>query len=535
MQCNNNVTAVQIANLNKLISLLDINDYNYDYDLKIRVKAIKLYTDAVANVNIHDPILTQTYIHENDDEVYQFMTSNNLFEDNEFAPSDCRYITEVISERLQYSYVYVLKDDIVTLLEKLDEPDNKYSETVDSLKIKISNLLAQLQSVNSSIGLIKEFDFSSPRFEQLINVIVEKSKKASYVLHTGMKKFNDILSPGFIATRLYVILGGTGKFKSGLMLNLADQIRKFNPQLKPVENGRRKTILFITMENTIEETVERLYDMYSEIESDMRMDSAQNVIGVLKKNGEFEFDDDIGIDIVFRYYGNLEITTAAIPAMIQEIEENNSRKIICVFLDYLLKIDSALPGYKDEKQRLESVTRELKAIAQMLELPIITAMQFNREGNAILDSAMAENKSDVGKFLGSTHVGLAWGIIQEADWVLGINLERKKSTGQICLSYNRLKIRYKKNPDQLKYFSYPFVNEKAIRLSTDMNTNECHAIYSLSNDLETIDDSESDYKNRRRNKHIDTQQETRGNRVAKRLSAIELDHMLSNHDVIDVF
>jgi len=35
----------------------------------------------------------------------------------------------------------------------------------------------------------------------------------------------------------------TGKFKSGLLLNLADQIRRFNPQIQAVENGVRKTIV----------------------------------------------------------------------------------------------------------------------------------------------------------------------------------------------------------------------------------------------------------------------------------------------------
>ena len=202
-----------------------------------------------------------------------------------------------------------------------------------------------------------------------------------------------------------------------------------------------------------------------------------------------------GIDIYFKYAGNLEINTAQIHQYIKELREKGMQPI-CVVLDYIKRIDSVHPSYGDERVRMSFVTKELKNIAQLYEIPIITAMQLNREGNSIIDAAMRESKQDVARFVGSSSIGNAWDIIEDSDWVCLINLEMQRSTNQLFLTFKRLKIRGKSSLPAMAavdYFNHPFANAKNIRLETDVDKEHTVSVISLATDLESIEEKESSF------------------------------------------
>ena len=371
----------------------------------------------------------------------------------------------------------------------------------------MGELLVALQESDTSQGLLKEFSFSSSNAAELLSTILDKAKKPTSILQTGIRQLNAILSPGLHSGRLYTILGGSGKFKSGTLLNIADQVRLFNPQIIPVENGMRKAILFITLENSIEETVERLYDMYSDLTSELRDVTPQELIDTLKMEGNFAIGrDSEGIDILFRYAGNLEISTADVYTMINE-SRNKGYEPILVVLDYIKRIDSAHPSNGDERVRMSFVAKELKTIAQRYEIPVLTAMQLNREGNSIIDAAVRDSKQDVARFVGSSSIGNAWDIIEDSDWVCLINLELQKSTNRLFLTFKRLKIRGKKIPNASEYFNHPFTNIKNIRLVPDVNLDAPISIVSLTNDLESIDEGSNEDLSQRGQNNLPNLQE----------------------------
>jgi hypothetical protein len=192
-----------------------------------------------------------------------------------------------------------------------------------------------------------------------------------------------------------------------------------------------------------------------------------------------------------RYFSDLEIATSGLYNLINELA-NEGKKVIAVILDYILKIDSIKPNYGDERLRISYAGRELKSLAQYYDIPVITAMQINREGNAILDAAMQENKEDVGRFIGASYVGQCWDLIQESDWVCFIDLEMQKSTGKWFLSFKRLKIRGKKDPLAVDYFNHPFVNNNGIRLEPDVMYDKPLSVISIASDLVSIDDAKHD-------------------------------------------
>ena len=485
------VTQPQKVQVSRLLSFVDKSKYAYNQDILDRIDLLTVACKGICEEHITDDSVLMTFIRENYDSADEVINNVN-FEKNQITDSECKVINKNVNERLQSIYIYQSKDDIIAALRSLDKPGFvSYHDDLMMLKDKLSKLMIQLQGIAAPDELIRSFNFSGPQFNDLLAKIVEKAKKPSTTLMTGIRQLNAILSPGFQSGRLYTILGGTGRFKSGTLWNLTDQIRQFNPQIIPVENGMRKVLLFITMENTIYETILRLFDMYNPTGKEITELDVDDVASILRNEGHFEFTDEDGIDIELRYYSDLEIATSHIYTLIQELADQG-KEVIALILDYILKIDSAKEHYGDERLRLSYVGRELKALAQYFDIPVITAMQYNREGNSILDSSMQENKEDIGRFLGASFVGSCWDLIQESDWVCGINLEMQKSTGKWFLSFKRLKIRGKKDPLAVDYFNHPFVNNNGIRLEPDVNKPDPISVISLASDLVNIDDSRMD-------------------------------------------
>lgn len=68
-----------------------------------------------------------------------------------------------------------------------------------------------------------------------------------------------------------------------------------------------------------------------------------------------------------------------------------------------------------------------------------------------------------------------------------INLEMRKSSNQLYLTFKRVKIRGKKDPMSQDYFNHPFTNEKCIRLETDVDKDFVVSIRSLAADLESVE------------------------------------------------
>lgn len=478
-----------IYKLKKFIAYTDPSLYTSDIEVSILLETLMNVTNLLIE-DIQDIDLLKMRLEEKFPPGVDIINKINL-QKNMLNPSECNQIRKMIATRVQYIEVFQQKDHLIRLLMDIDKDyknSTSFFDIIQELKTAMGQLLVALQDSDVTQGVMKEFSFSDEEAANILDNMITKAKKPSAILQTGIRQLNAILSPGFHSGRLYTILGGSGKFKSGTLLNIADQIRLFNPQIVPVVNGIRKCILFITLENTIEETVERLYDMYSDLNSDLRDKSSKEIIDTLKNEGGFNIGKQgNGIDICFRYAGNLEISTAEIYTIVNDAR-NKGLEPIAIVLDYIKRIDSAHPSNGDERTRMSFVSKELKSIAQNFEIPVITAMQLNREGNSIIDAAVRDCKQDVARFVGSSSIGNAWDIIEDSDWVCLINLELQKSTGRMYLTFKRLKIRGKKIPMASEYFNHPFTNVKHIRLEPDVNLPAPISVVSLTNDLESIND-----------------------------------------------
>lgn len=493
------ISKSSIVNLSRLVNVLDLRAYAYSPDIVARLKAINYVTEARVKFGMNDPDVIRTYV------INTYPDGKEVLDDCEplvldtLGFNECQSLTNIISERLQFLYIFTYKDQIIESLNRFGRGGfETYATAIEELREQLQKLIKELSicGVNRT-NVIRRLNLAADNYYDLVDNIVTKAKMPTASLQTGIRALNGILSPAFQAGRLYLILGLTGRFKSGTLLNIADQLTKYNPHIKPVEDGMRKTVLFITNENSIDETYIRMLDMYTPGDADIMNMSTEQVIKYIKENGGYRFTDTDGITIEFRYYRNMEMSTADLYTIIDELADEGYKVIACI-LDYIARVRS-MDGNMEERFRLANVAKELKSCATYFGIPIITAQQVNREGNGIIDAAMRDNKADLAKFLGTTAVAESYGLIYEADWVALVNLEKRKSDNKWFLTFNRLKIRGKQDPFAVTYFNHPFSDEKRIRLQPDVDMPQSISVVSLASDLESItqDDAYSNNVNRK--------------------------------------
>lgn len=519
-------TKAQIQSIYKLIHHVNIEDYDAYPDIMDRIELIQRLTEVIVDDGVQDYDIIRSHLEETCKSPDLFLKVD--LTPNQLSEADVKKVYTMIEERLQCVYIYEADEDIEECFSELRSSNCvSYFSVIKRLKDLLSDLLANLQSLDESNYIIKRFNFSGEDMIDNLDKIVKNAQRPTAILQTGIRQLNAILSPGFYGGRFYVFLGCTGKFKSGTLLNIADQIRLYNPQIKAVENGLRKSILFLTLENSVNETVERLVDMYSGVDDDLRDMTTNQIVELLREQGHFTFTDNDGIDIEIMYFPSLELRVNMIPSIIREMRERG-KEPIAIIVDYIDKIESNQYNGGDDRLRIGYAATNLKALANEFNIPVITAMQVNREADALLDAAMRDNKEDLAQLVGSSSVGLCWKLMWEADWTCFVYPERQRSTGQLFLSFRRLKIRGKKKDSRaMDYFNHPFTNEKEIMLACDVMLDHSLSIVSLKSNLENDDinaiNAEEVMKNRPRLQSLCDEQKSRVNEALKFIDLSQLE------------
>lgn len=486
---------IHLANLRKLLKVLDIESYNVNYDIYNRLLVIKHILEARLESELSNMTLIRNEVEK--DPLVKDVVKDIEWSDVALSVPDVQKVSKYVESKMQY---YMFECAMPSIIKKWESCQQTGFDTTDDvmeeLRNEMTNVVATMQASNIGTDLLRRFSFADPRIDDLIYSVVEQSKQPTALLRTGMRQMNAMLDPGFRAGKLYMFLGPSGKFKSGTLLNIADQIRKFNPQVEGVgPDGRRNTILFITMENDIPLTVERIFSMYAPNDKGFLDSTYEEVVGIIKNKGNFNYSDTKGIDIDIRFFKNLEITTNDIYSIIEDMHKNGAR-CICVVLDYLKRIQSAADCRGDEVVRAANASNELKNLAEHYHIPVITAQQINRMGNSVLDAADRAGKSDRITMVGNSDIGGSWAVVENADWICMLNLERKVSTGEMFVSFKRTKQRAGssggKNDKLCTYFNHPFVMDSALRLETDVDKDKCVSVVTLKSDIEAVDLNELD-------------------------------------------
>lgn len=490
----NQITKKAILNMNRLFNKIDDDIYNANAKMYTRIKFIKRSLDGILNGGILNKELLVSYAKNvNDDEETQDII-NNLDRYTRLNYDEINYISKCVEDRLKYINVYMYKDKIFDTVEKLDRGDY---ETLEEINEELVDICKQVVSNHRMLKVMEEndsFSLDQDTFEDNVSRIMKRLKTETYILRTGLQYQNDILGGGYYGGRLYTYMALPANFKSGILLKAARDIKKYNAGLK-TKSGKQPTVLMITCENDIDETLERLFLMTSS-NVDLTAYSTAEAIRLLKEVGEMTITNENNINIVIRYFNNFAISTADLITMIDDLADEG-KEVIALIVDYLKRIRPE-DWSNEEITQLKNVTNELKNIAQNYKIPVITAMQLNREAARAIDQAALSGKSDLIRQAGRANVGSSWTIVENSDFACIINLEEQKSSGQLFLSFSRVKIRYSRN--KRTTFSHPFNLENAMMLLDDVNLDNTLSVDYIGSDFSNSVDFDELLQNNKKKK-----------------------------------
>ena len=336
------------------------------------------------------------------------------------------------------------------LLSKFLTQDIVYCNTIDDLQEvfkKMSTEMAMAVS-NLSVDSNKDIGMSDVVKGSFFETVIRGEE---YHVKTGMSMFDAITNGGFEKDRIYLFGGKTGGGKSTALLNIAygayktlngfnfteadlfNQEGSFDSNLEattratlayrkyvkeqkgiiedPAKTKTKKTILYVTLENTEYETMKRFISRAALIPQNLWMliERDPNLNKLVKNNfANFTWKDlpnDMPYMLKERIYKigryiqflaqNQEaefkvwwqppysISAYDIMAHIKEMERQNN-EIVMVIVDYpdkMKPVESTRSRNDQSWDELGKIIDNLKGMAKQGGFPVIGATQLTREGN----------------------------------------------------------------------------------------------------------------------------------------------------------
>ena len=390
-------TRKTLTNIMKLFDAIDPSQYEENPSLSSRVWIIKktLYGKLVEGIENFDNLKTYCKDDVECDDNIKLIIDN--IGSKKINYDESKYLIKKLDDALEFGYIVTIKDILLDLLHKVDDEEFKSYKGIADDIYAISNSVINIRRATSSLDSDMTFSLETEEFDSVVEEAVQRLKDRNRIFVTGIQRLNTILSPGYMSKRLYTYLAFPGKGKSTILLKSALDIRKYNNTIKPKDPDKRPAVLFLTLENDIAETIERIYNM-SVDSDDIRNYTPKQIKNKLKKQGGLELTTDTSINIIIKEYKNREISTDDIYTVIEDLSDDGV-EVIALIVDYMKRLRPAEKA-ENEKVELKNISNELKEIAKYFDLSCITAQQLNRVGASIVDAALQAKKEDVTRLVG---------------------------------------------------------------------------------------------------------------------------------------
>lgn len=504
-------TFKSVKNINKLFSNIDISKYSNNEELKSYIWCIsyisKQWLDGITNIDL---IIEGAKRQADFDNIKGDIIARSINDESLITPPEAKGLFDLISEALQYGYVASLKEEYINLLEDIDmDKPGAFKEIVNRLFL-VSKSLIDIQHNTNLVA--NKITFNTSDIQSVREALIQTRNSlqaGNNMLKVGIRRLNTLLSPAYMNGRLYIYAGAVGSGKSVILQKTAIDIRKYNPDFEAKTPGMKPCVLYITMENFFTEVIERLWNMefdesitnYSEEEAMNMICDVLGITQVLKEDVKVR-DLDTGesiesqlirepknksnIEIVMKYFSYREISTDDLFTIIQDLREENL-EVCALVLDYVKRIAPSVPTPDNEKLELNHIGNELKALAVIQDIPVITAHQLNRAAVSVMDGASRQGKADVLKLVGREHIGTAWELAEIADWLGLCNITTMPGNNQRFLEVNVAKRRRIDASEaefaKYTYLAHPFAPNNGMRLLDDINLDKVLSLKSLTTDI----------------------------------------------------
>ena len=454
---NRNVRRLQYINLRNLIEMLDMEKYISDQERYKRILFIKKGLEARLERNLQDRIMILKYINGG-------ILDNDIIDISDFkdmSNAEIDWINETVSFAIKYAFIYERVDPMIELWQRFKNADYRsVSEISSEIEAATSELNTLFRKAKVESSTERAFSLTPEVMESVMTDAWQEVTSSYRKLITGMQGFNQLIGGGFENTRVYLLLGITGVGKSMTLVNLAYQLKKYNKGFKPKDPTKRPCVLYVTMENTVVETIQRLFQICTG-EEFAKQSSPQEAINKLRAEGELYLTDESPIDIIIKFVPNKSVDTSYLYTLVEDLEDEGY-EVIALLQDHAKRIRSTLKN-PDVRLELGDVINEFKTFAMIKDIPVISNSHLNREGARVIDANSGKSKADLTRMLGKSNIGESLLMLDNVDYACIINYEYDNEN-QKYMVFKEIKTRVKTFRD---YICQPFDINNEIKLVED--------------------------------------------------------------------
>lgn len=432
---NRNIRRGHLVNLRNLISILNMDLYKNNTEKMSRIEFILKGLDARLEKSLTKSDMILKHINGG-------IIDNSIIDLNSFSSisnAELTWVSNMVTESLNYAFVY---QDIDVLLDACTQfKAASYGNKGDAIR-NLQNVIAHFstQFRRNKVENLTEarFNLADGEFQDSIRDIHQQLTSPCSKLICGMQGLNEMTGGGFQSGRFYMLFGLPGEGKSTTLLNLLFQIKKYNKNFKPKDPTKIPTIVLLTMENTVKETVERLFNIAG-CKDRMTDYSADQVIDMLKTEGELYITDDNPMNVIIKYVPDRSVDTSYLYTLCEDLEDEGY-EVVCLIQDYIKRIRS-VESDSDVRLELGRVSNEMKTFAEIRDIPVISASQLNRDATKHIDEGRKRNKAELVTLLGRSNIGESMLMLENIDCGILIAPEYDRN-GNKYLGLQRIKIRY---------------------------------------------------------------------------------------------
>lgn len=441
-----------ISNLNRMMHSIDIKNYENDPDKIQRIKFINRGIEARLKYKLSSMELIVNHILSGLDFDPNFINPNNPGLDYD----EIQFVNNMISEAIKYNFIDTYVDMYLDICTRIKMSDYSHRmglvQEFERLTNMTTNAFRNAKVEDNAIDM--EFSLDNDRFENVISNVYEIVTSPSRRIICGIQGLNMMTGGGFEAGRVYAFLGITGVGKSITLLNLAYQFKRHNRNYETKDPMKRPCIVYLTMENTIVETITRLFDLVTNSKYGMSSYSLDEVMSKLRIEGQLNLNDNDNVNLIVKYKANRSVDTSYLYELYDDLRDQGF-EMICLIQDHLMRIKS-VDGYSEPRFELGSIVNEFKSFAAIKDIVVITNFHLNREAMKEVEQyGRRATKKDITQKLGKSNISESVQILNNIDCAIVINKDIDDA-GVEYMGFNLIKMR-DKPINKIFYFAQPFM------------------------------------------------------------------------------
>ena len=380
------------------------------------------------------------------------------------SQSEVTQLCLLLADYVKHAKILKVKDTFANALELLDDEDAPIKSTVDTL-YTVSNEIVNAYNVANVSAVSHTFDTNDKEAMKTVIAETKDMRSPDKVILTSIRGLNNLLSPGYLSGCLYVYAGLPGNYKSGILLQSHVDTCRYNEHLKRATNGKTPISIYVSMENSMAQTLRRLWSLLYPT-ADMSMFTVDEIADMIE-NALTEK----GMRSILLYYGYREKTTGDLANIIRSYNTDTT-EVVALYFDYIKRIRPArtdMAATSSEKGELNAIMNELKLISIQFNIPVVTGHQLNRVAAQEVDKIIKQGKfNKSAEVLGRSQVGSAFEVLEVADFFGIVNIENNGDRKDLMIKVGKQRDKSSESDNDITAIRHPFYSNDSFALKPDI-------------------------------------------------------------------